>query len=163
MKKIKKGIFITFEGGGGCGKSTHVKLLAQYLRQKGYNVITTFEPGATRIGKAIRKDLLFGKDKLSPYSEILLFAVDRIEHVKNIIQPAIDRKMIVISDRFMDSTTAYQVGGRKLYRQFVDFVNTSSTFGIVPDLTILLDIPYEEGIKRVKIYMFTLSRKIYKY
>lgn len=149
MKKTNKGIFISFEGGEGCGKSTHAMLLAKYLTSKGYKVIVTHEPGATRIGKTIREMLLNGKDKLHPYSELFLFLIDRIEHIKHVISPAIKAKKAVISDRFIDSTSAYQIGGRGLPRKLVDDLNTRATLGHEPDKTILLDIPYREGLKRI--------------
>ncbi|MFC1767813.1 dTMP kinase [Candidatus Margulisiibacteriota bacterium] len=149
MKRLKKGLFITFEGGEGCGKSTHVKLLAKYLSGSGYKVVKTYEPGATKVGAMIRKMLLSGKEKLDPRSEILLFGVDRAEHVSRVVKPAFEAKKIVISDRFIDSTIAYQLGGRKLSRGFVEFVNAVTSFGVAPNITLLLDISYKEGMLRV--------------
>jgi len=149
MGKMRKGVLITFEGGEGCGKSTHIRLLAKNLSQRGYDVINTHEPGATEAGKVIRRLLLEAKQKLDPYSEILLFAVDRIEHVKNVIVPALRSGKIVICDRFVDSTIAYQMGGRGLPKKLVYLLNSGSSFGFVPDLTVMLDVPCKEGLLRV--------------
>lgn len=149
MKKLRKGLLITFEGGEGCGKSTHSMLLASYLKKKKYNVVKTLEPGATKVGKMIRKILLNGKEKLDALSEILLFAVDRVEHVKNVIEPELEKKKIIVCDRYIDSTTAYQMGGRKLSKNLVSFLNKKASFGIVPDVTIYLDVSYNEAMKRV--------------
>jgi len=141
-------MFITFEGGEGCGKSTHSKLLKEYLVNKGYKVIQTLEPGGTQIGKQLRQLLLKGRLLLSGYSELLLFAADRAEHVARVIRPALKAGKIVISDRFIDSTTAYQVGGRELPKNIVAQINRMSSGGIMPGLTFLLDISPEIGISR---------------
>jgi dTMP kinase len=141
-------MFITFEGGEGCGKSTHSKLLNRYLLAKGYRVIMTLEPGGTDIGKKIRKALLMGSKLVSKYSELFLFAADRTEHIESVIKPALKAGKIVISDRFTDSTTAYQAGGRKLPYGLVRYVNKISSGGIVPDLTFLLDVDPTLGISR---------------
>jgi dTMP kinase len=141
-------MFITFEGGEGCGKSTHSKLLKKYLEGKGYKVILTLEPGGTDIGKKIRKTLLRGKKLVSRYSELFLFAADRTEHMSSVIKPALKSGMIVISDRFTDSTTAYQAGGRKLPLGLVRDMNKISSGGRVPDLTFLLDVNPTLGISR---------------
>lgn len=150
MKKLIKGVFITFEGGEGCGKSTHVDLLAKYLRGKGYDVVTTCEPGATRIGKVFRGMLLKGDEKLHPFSEILLFAADRVEHVNKLIRPALAKGKIVISDRYIDSTTAYQCGGRGLSVKLVNTLNLVSSSGLIPNMTVLLDISPKDGFARIK-------------
>jgi len=141
-------MFITFEGGEGCGKSTHSKLLNRYLLAKGYRVIMTLEPGGTDIGKKIRKALLMGSKLVSKYSELFLFAADRTEHIESVIKPALKAGKIVISDRFTDSTTAYQSGGRKLPQGLVRYVNKVSSAGMVPDLTFLLDVDPKLGISR---------------
>jgi dTMP kinase len=141
-------MFITFEGGEGCGKSTHSKLLKQYLLTKGYKVALTLEPGGTNIGKIIRKALLRGSKLVSKYSELFLFAADRTEHMFSVVNPALKAGMIVISDRFTDSTTAYQAGGRKLPHGLVRYVNKISSGGMVPDLTFLLDVDPTLGISR---------------
>ncbi len=141
-------MFITFEGGEGCGKSTHSKLLKKYLAGRGYRVVLTLEPGGTEIGKKLRKALLKGKKLASGRSELFLFAADRSEHVARVIRPALAAGKIVISDRFIDSTTAYQTGGRKLPADLVEQINGISSDGLVPDLTFLLDVRPRVGISR---------------
>ncbi|MFH1709839.1 MAG: dTMP kinase [bacterium] len=141
-------MFITFEGGEGCGKSTHSKLLKRYLAGKGFKVVLTLEPGGTDIGKNLRQVLLKGKKLVSKYSELFLFAADRAEHMERIINPALKSGKIVISDRFIDSTTAYQAGGRMLPANQVKYINKISSNGMVPDLTFLLDIAPQKGILR---------------
>ena len=141
-------MFITFEGGEGCGKSTHAKLLKKYLKGKGYGVVATLEPGGTQIGKKLRQILLKGTRLVSRYSELFLFAADRSEHVARVIKPGLKAGKIVISDRFIDSTTAYQIAGRKLPVHLVDQMNRISSDGLVPDLTLLLDILPKTGIPR---------------
>jgi dTMP kinase len=141
-------MFITFEGGEGCGKSTHSKLLKRYLESKGYSVVLTLEPGGTQIGKILRDVLLRGKQLVSRYSELFLFAADRSEHVACVIKPGLKTNGIVISDRFIDSTTAYQTGGRKLPAKLVAQMNRISSNGLVPDITFLLDVAPRIGILR---------------
>lgn len=141
-------MFITFEGGEGCGKSTHVKLLEEFVKSKGKEVAVTHEPGNTQLGKSIRKVLLDKESEVEPLSEIFLFAADRLEHVEQVIKPALNSGKIVICDRFTDSTLAYQLGGRGLPEDLVRYVNWISCRGLVPDLTFLLDIDVKEGLKR---------------
>jgi len=141
-------MFITFEGGEGCGKSTHSKLLKSYLQKEGHRVILTLEPGATELGKRLRKMLLNDKRIVSKSTELFLFAADRSEHVEMVIKPYLKKKYIVICDRFIDSTTAYQTGGRHLPGFFVQYMNRMSSQGLMPDLTILLDVDPKIGLKR---------------
>lgn len=141
-------MFITFEGGEGCGKTTHIELLAQFLSSLGHIVLVTKEPGGTELGLELRK-ILLDKDP-EVFSEIFLFAADRIEHVEKTIKPALNAGKIVLCDRFTDSTLAYQLGGRGLPEDLVRYVNWISSRGIIPELTFLLDIPISEGIKRAK-------------
>ncbi|MFA4966598.1 MAG: dTMP kinase [Candidatus Margulisiibacteriota bacterium] len=141
-------MFITFEGGEGCGKSTHAKLLKEYLESSGKSVVLTKEPGGTEIGDIIRKALLNNDLSVELLSEIFLFCADRVEHVEKVIRPALSEGKIVISDRFIDSTIAYQLGGRALPEDLVRYLNWISSKGLLPDITFLLDIPVEEGIKR---------------
>lgn len=141
-------MFITFEGGEGSGKSTHAKLLKKYLEKKGLCVVLTFEPGGTKMGSKLREALLKGDKLVSRYSELFLFAADRAEHLELVIKPGLKAGKIVISDRFIDSTTAYQIGGRELPEDLVNRVNRLSSGGIVPDVTFLLDVPPREGITR---------------
>jgi len=141
-------MFITFEGPEGCGKSTHSKRLKSYLEGKGRPVLLTREPGGTQVGKEIRGLLLRPESVLDETTEVYLFAADRSEHVSKIILPALGEGKIVISDRFIDSTIAYQIGGRKLPEDLVRYLNMVSSKGLIPDLTILLDVSPEIGLKR---------------
>ncbi len=141
-------MFITFEGGEGCGKTTHIELLAEYLKAKGKDIIVTKEPGGTEIGKEIREMLLEKEPEV--HSEILLFGADRIEHVEKVIKPALTAGKIVLCDRYIDSTIAYQLSGRGLPEDLVRYVNWISSRGIMPELTFLLDIPVKDGIERAK-------------
>jgi len=141
-------MFITFEGPEGSGKSTHIKRLKSYLEGKGERVLLTREPGGTQVGRLIREILLNPESVLDETTEVYLFAADRSEHVSKIIQPALAEGKWVISDRFVDSTLAYQIGGRGLPEDLVRYINMISAKGLVPDLTLLLDVAPEIGIKR---------------
>jgi dTMP kinase len=141
-------MFITFEGPEGCGKTTHAKRLKAYLEGKGQAVLLTQEPGGTLVGRQIRELLLNPENVLEEETEIYLFAADRSEHVRKVILPALKENKIVISDRFTDSTLAYQVGGRKLPEDLVRYLNMVSSQGLIPDLTFLLDVSPEEGLRR---------------
>lgn len=141
-------MFITFEGPEGCGKSTHSKRLKSYLEGKNHRVLLTFEPGGTQVGKEIRELLLKPESVLDETTEVYLFAADRSEHVSKIILPALAEGKIVISDRFIDSTLAYQIGGRRLPEDLVRYLNMVSSKGLTPDLTFLLDVSPEIGLKR---------------
>jgi len=145
---MTNGMLITFEGVEGCGKTTHVKLLAQYLKTKGYPVVRTLEPGGTKLGEKIRELLLHSKEPLKAYTEVLLFAADRSQHVNEVVLPALKAGQIVICDRFIDSTTAYQIGGRGLPEEKVQQLNALSSEGLVPQLTFLLEIDASEGLGR---------------
>jgi dTMP kinase len=142
-------MFITLEGPEGSGKSTHAKKLKSFLEGKGRRVVLTHEPGGTQVGKQIREMLLHPEASVDQLTEIFLFAADRAEHVSKIIAPALKEKKIVISDRFIDSTVAYQCGGRGLPEDLVRYVNMVSAQGLVPDITFLLDVSPETGIRRV--------------
>ena len=144
----RKGLFITFEGGEGCGKTTHAKKLKGYLEGKGYKVVVTREPGGTRLGEKIREILLSRSGSMAPLAELLLFASDRIEHVDKVILPSLSRGEVVICDRYIDSTAAYQIGARGLPRAVVIYTNLLSSRGLIPDLTYLLDVSPKTGIKR---------------
>ena len=151
MRERKKGIFITIEGIEGCGKSTQVRILKNYLQKKGLDVLLTREPGGTEIGNQIRKVLLDKRNKMIvPYSELFLYAASRVQHVEEVILPALQEGKAVICDRFSDATTAYQGYGRGLNRNMVSVINGFSTKGLSPDLTIILDLPQEIGLKRAR-------------
>ncbi len=145
---MKKGYLISFEGSEGCGKSTQSKLLAKYLQSLGRRVVSTLEPGGTKAGKEIRKILLNMEEPLSQNAELFLFASDRSQHVEELIKPSLEEGAIVICDRFIDSTIAYQMGGRKLPEELVRYVNTVSSGGLIPDLTFLLDLSPLVGLPR---------------
>ncbi|HTY12560.1 MAG TPA: dTMP kinase [Candidatus Omnitrophota bacterium] len=141
-------MFISFEGGEGCGKSTHAEMLKKYLESAGKQVVITREPGGTALGGTLRKILLDDDLSIEPLTEMLFFGADRVEHVEKVIRPALAEGKIVISDRFIDSTIAYQLGGRVLPEDMVRYINWIASKGLVPDLTFLLDVPVEEGLKR---------------
>ena len=141
-------MFITLEGPEGCGKSTHAKKLKSYLEGRGRKVLLTQEPGGTQVGKHIREILLDPKSVLDETTEVYLFAADRSEHVSKIILPALKEGKIVISDRYVDSTLAYQISGRGLPEDLVRYLNMISSKGLMPDLTILLDVSPKIGLKR---------------
>jgi len=151
MRERKKGIFITIEGIEGCGKSTQVRILKNYLEKKGLDVLLTREPGGTEIGNQIRKVLLDKRNKkIVPCSELFLYAASRVQHVEEVILPALQEGKTVVCDRFSDATTAYQGYGRGLNRNIVSVINRFSTKGLIPDLTIILDLPQEIGLKRAR-------------
>ena len=146
-----KGVFITFEGIEGAGKSTQAKKLYDYLIEKGKNVILTREPGGTKTGEKIRDILLSPTDELfPPIAEVFLYEADRSFHIHNKIIPYLKRKYTVICDRFTDSTLAYQGYARGLDLELIKSLNEIATEGLKPDITFLIDIPVEEGLKRIK-------------
>jgi dTMP kinase len=144
------GLFIAFEGGEGAGKSTQVRRLAKALEQLGHKVVVTFEPGATPVGAQLREILLDRETTgLSPMAEALLYAADRSQHVADVLRPALEDGAIVICDRYVDSSIAYQAGGRQLPIGDVRRLSTLATGELRPDLTVLLDIPPEVGLARL--------------
>src|SRR5215831_9497787 len=144
-----RGLLLAFEGGEGAGKSTQARLLAIWLRENGYDVLATHEPGATKVGMRLRALLLdTAHTGLSPWAEVMMYAADRAEHVASVIGPALARGTIVVTDRYVDSTLAYQGGGRQLPVNAIRRVNELATGGLVPDLTFLLDLPPEAGLGR---------------
>lgn len=144
-----KGIFISFEGIEGSGKSTQANLLYKYLINKGFKVILTEEPGGTRIGKKIRKVLLDSKNKdILPITELLLYNASRAQHINEVIIPSLNKGVIVITDRFTDSTFAYQGYGRGIDLNIIFAIDKLSTSSLRPDITFLLDLDVEIGLKR---------------
>ena len=139
--------FITFEGSEGCGKSTQSKLLYQYLKRKGFNVIYLREPGGTRISERIRKILLEPQNHMSATCEMLLYMAARAQIVNELIKPALKKGKIVICDRFLDSTVAYQGYGLGMDIAFIKCFGNFVCSGLAPDLTILMDLPVKEGLK----------------
>ncbi len=134
-------MFITFEGIDGCGKTTQLQLLKEYLEDKGYQVVMIREPGGTDFSEKIRDILLYSKDNISPIAELMLFESARANLVENVIKPALAEGKIVLSDRFYDSTTAYQGYGRGLDLEKVKSCNIFATNGLKPDLTFYLEVP----------------------
>jgi dTMP kinase len=146
-----EGLFVVFEGGEGAGKSTQVTALAEALRQQGREVVVTREPGATDVGERIRRLVLgggTGTQSLSPRSEALLYAADRAQHVATVVRPALARGAVVISDRYVDSSLAYQGAGRTLPVDEVSWLSSWATGGLKPDLVVLLDIDPVTGLRR---------------
>ena len=143
-RRTLAGYLIAFEGGDGAGKSTQARMLAEWLRDdQGHQVVLTREPGATPVGVRLR-ELLLGRDqKLDPRTEALLFAADRADHVASMVRPAMERGAIVVTDRYIDSSIAYQGAGRELGADDIAFLSRWATDSLVPDLTVLLDIPSE--------------------
>src|SRR5262245_15778415 len=143
------GVLLAFEGGEGAGKSTQARLLAIWLRENGYDVLATHEPGATKVGMRLRALLLdTAHTGLSPWAEVMMYAAGRTAHGASVIRPALARGTIVVTDRYVDSTLAYQGGGRQLPLNSIRRVNELATGGLVPDITFLLDLPPAEGLGR---------------
>ena len=147
-------VFIAFEGGDGAGKSLQADLLARRLRFEGVagvagapDLVVTREPGGTALGSAIRQLLLHGQD-VAAVTEALLYAADRAQHVAQVIKPALRAGGVVITDRYVDSSLAYQAAGRGLGVEAVKLVNDLATGGLVPDITLLLDLPAEQAAGR---------------
>jgi dTMP kinase len=145
---MQRGIFITFEGPEGSGKSTQIRLLADALGRRGHRVTLTREPGGSPVGRKIRRLLLNTPVKPSPDAELLLFLADRADHVASIIRPALERGEVVLCDRYADSTFAYQGGGRGLSVARLRRLNREATGGLNPHLTFLLDLPADKGLAR---------------
>ena len=144
------GVFVAFEGGEGAGKSTQIELLAAALRTEGLSVLVTHEPGATEVGARIRDLVLHHREPLSQRAEALLFAADRAHHVDTLIRPALENGQVVLTDRYIDSSLAYQGVGRGLSIEEVRRISRWAADGLRPDLTVLLDLPAENGLSRAR-------------
>jgi len=142
------GTFITFEGIDGSGKSTQLRLLANYLRSQGCYPILTREPGGTPVGLRLRAALLDAQEQVDPLTELLVFAADRAQHVRRILRPALADGAVVISDRYADATRAYQGAGRGFSPALISEIIQLATEGLVPDLTLLFDVTVEESTNR---------------
>ena len=146
---MKKGMFITFEGADGCGKTTQIKLLTDYLKYRGYEVVLTREPGCAGLRQKIRDLLLNYDGEVSPVCESFLFLADRAQNVDVIVRRNIEQGRIVISDRHTDSSLAYQGYGRELDVNRIDMLNNIATSGLKPDLTFVFDIDVETSMNRI--------------
>lgn len=146
---MRKGLFITVEGTDGSGKTTQIKLMEEYIRNKGYEVVLTREPGGTRISEAIR-DLILNPSNtdIVPLTEMILYAASRAQHVCEVIKPAVNEGKVVICDRFVDSSYAYQGCGRGVDLKLVADVNRVAIDGMVPDITFFLDIDPKVALQR---------------
>ncbi len=134
------GLFLTFEGGDGAGKTTQAALLEEWLSAQGREIVRTREPGGTDVGLRVRDIVLHHRGHIAPRAEALLYAADRAHHVETVVQPAIARGDIVIQDRYLDSSVAYQGAGRVLDADDVRELSLWATGGLLPDLTVLLDL-----------------------
>ena len=147
----RRGLFLTFEGLDGCGKTTQMRLLAARLREEGEEVVELAEPGTTEIGEKIRAILLDpAHENLSPVAEMLLYFAARAQTVDEILRPALEAGKTVLSDRWTDSTRAYQGYGRQLGLEWIDQLDRIACRGIEPDLTVLVDIDVDTGLARAR-------------
>jgi dTMP kinase len=141
-------MLITFEGIEGCGKTTQIALLHAYLEKKGFNVIKTREPGGTTFGETLRKVFLHENMEVYPLSELLVFMAMRAQHVEELIQPALKEGKVVLCDRFVDASYAYQGYGRGIDLGIIETLNRLVTKGVRPNLTVLLDCAVDAGLRR---------------
>ena len=149
-ERERTGLFITFEGVEGCGKSTQTRLLVEHLEARGIEVVLTREPGGTALGERLREILLdVGQTGMRAETELFLYLASRAEHVAHVIAPALTRGAVVISDRFGDASVAYQGGGRGLGADLVRSLNETATGDVKPDISFLLDLDAGEGLGRL--------------
>jgi dTMP kinase len=142
------GTFITFEGIDGSGKSTQLRLLNNFLRTAGCNVLLTREPGGTKLGLRLREALLDATEEVDPLTELLVFAADRAQHVRRILVPSLEKGEVVISDRYADATVAYQGAGRGFSPELISQIVQLATGGLKPDLTLLFDVSIKDATAR---------------
>jgi len=142
------GTFITFEGIDGSGKSTQLRLVSNYLKEQGADLLVTREPGGTTIGLRLRAALLDANEEVDPLTELLVFAADRAQHVRRVLRPALENSQIVISDRYADATVAYQGAGRGFNPELVSEIVRLATEGLKPELTLLFDVTVAESTTR---------------
>jgi dTMP kinase len=152
------GLFITFEGGDGTGKSTQVRLLTQWLAEQGRAVVTTREPGGTEVGIALRDIVLHHRGEVDPRAEALLYAADRAQHIGTLVRPALERGDVVVQDRYIDSSVAYQGAGRVLDAVEIKRISLWATGDLIPDLTVLLDLPGDVARARLAKEQKTFDR-----
>jgi dTMP kinase len=146
---VTRGLFITLEGGDGSGKSTQAELLREWLTAAGRTVVRTREPGGTDVGLEIRELVLHHRGDISPRAEALLYAADRAHHVATLVRPALARGEVVVQDRYIDSSVAYQGSGRVLDPGEIRGISEWATEGLLPDLTVLLDLDSESARARL--------------
>lgn len=146
---MDKGLFITFEGADGCGKTTQLNMLAKYLTDKGYDVVVTREPGAKGLGEKVREILLNYEGEVSDRCESFLFLADRAQHIDMLVNPAVEAGKIVLCDRHTDSSLAYQGYGRGLSVERINMLNRLAVNNRYPDLTIVFDVDIETSLARV--------------
>jgi len=144
------GTFITFEGLDGSGKSTQLRLLGNFLRSQGVNLVTTREPGGTPVGLRLRAALLDAHEEVDPLTELLVFAADRAQHVRRVLRPALAEGRVVLSDRYADATVAYQGAGRGFSGELISNIVALATEGLKPDLTLLFDVSVEACLERTR-------------
>lgn len=142
------GVFVSFEGGDGSGKTTQIGLLGDWFTRLGHEVVVTREPGGTTLGAELRRLVLHGED-MAPRTEALLYAADRAHHVSTVVRPALARGAVVVTDRYLDSSVAYQAGGRELGADEVENLSLWATGGLLPHVTVLLDLDPAVGVARV--------------
>ncbi len=144
------GLFITFEGGEGAGKSTQIESARDWFEERGYTVLVTHEPGGTALGLELRRLVQNGPEDIDPRTEALLYAADRAYHVATVIRPALSRGEVVLEDRYIDSSLAYQGAARALGVEEIRSLSVWATRDVQPSLTFLLDLPPEVGARRIK-------------
>ena len=151
MENVKRGKFITFEGCDGCGKSTQLKMMSEYLTQEGVAHIFTREPGGGKISEAIREILLSGKNsEMTDECEALLYAASRVQHLSDRVEPALSKGELVICDRYVDSSLAYRAHARGLGVDFITKINAFALEKYLPDVTVFIDLSPEAAFKRKK-------------
>ena len=150
MTEAARGLFLTFEGGDGSGKSTQSALLTEWLTASGHTVVHSREPGGTELGLELREIILHRRGYIAPRAEALIYAADRAHNVATVVRPALQRGDIVIQDRYLDSSVAYQGAGRVLGRGEVRDLSLWATGGLLPDLTVLLDLDPTAARKRLE-------------
>lgn len=157
---MNKGFLVTFEGGEGCGKSTQIKLFTEFLKKNKFRFVVSREPGGTPVCEEIRKVLLSSKSEITSKAEFLLFSSARAQHVAEVVKPSLEQGKVVILDRFYDSSFAYQGYAGNLEVKEIEEITKFAIDGCVPDLTIIFDISYEDGIKRknADVNLKTLDR-----
>lgn len=144
------GTFITFEGIDGSGKSTQLRMLANFLKQKDCEVLLTREPGGTPVGNRLRAALLDAQEEVDPLAELLVFAADRAQHVRRVLRPALESGQVVFSDRYADATAAYQGAGRGFSAKLIAEIIELATEGLKPDLTLLFDLSVADSATRTR-------------